>query len=283
MELPDDLKPDLHHTLLGPLSLADEIFGALLPGCIFSMTLLFKGRLATSLLSYPQLGYKTKIACALLASYVFGKAALSTVTLVAELWELVAEKVATPKEKESKSNDPTGLQFLSGIVRESSAVKYFLYGVVGSPLFFKKSRLYEYYVAYNAASLFYLSAGLLFLVATAIPGDGNLRLVEATAGVILLIRGLRSKSEMNDLVAALIGVMAGSTLAEFQPTQIAQGIRVVVAVLKQLGQPMSSLVKNNTDAGTKVKAEDTAAGTLTQSTEKSSTSSSEKTQERPGQ
>jgi hypothetical protein len=51
MELPDGLKPDLHRALLGPLSLANEIFGAFLPGCIFSALLLLKGRLVTTLLA----------------------------------------------------------------------------------------------------------------------------------------------------------------------------------------------------------------------------------------
>jgi hypothetical protein len=34
-EIPGDLKPDLQRTLLGPLSLATELFGALIPGSVF--------------------------------------------------------------------------------------------------------------------------------------------------------------------------------------------------------------------------------------------------------
>ena len=36
MEIPNELKPDLHKALLGPLSIAEEIYGALLPGCTSS-------------------------------------------------------------------------------------------------------------------------------------------------------------------------------------------------------------------------------------------------------
>lgn len=80
---------------------------------------------------------------------------------------------------------------------------------------------------------------------------------------------------MGDLVAGLVGAMTGSVLAEFQPTQIAQGIRVAVAVLKQLGQPMSVLQKANTEATKEAKAENAPTTANPESSEKGLASGSE--------
>jgi hypothetical protein len=129
-----------------------------------------------------------------LASYVFGKVANSVFSLTDDLGTFVAGKRTTAKGKgENKPDDPTMFQLLSKIIGESRPIKLF---AIGFPFLLKKSRLFEYYVAHNAASLFYLSTGLLFIVAAAVPGDGNFRWAEVAFGVILLACGLKSEAEV---------------------------------------------------------------------------------------
>jgi hypothetical protein len=216
VDIPTEVKPDLHRTLLGPLGLANDIFGALLPGCIFTILLLLKGRLATTLLSYSFLGYKTKVVCGLLASYVFGKVSLSVVTLIEELARATINKRAIAKaKKENKGKESTALQLLARLFTEApDQIRSFVIGIAGGPFMLGKSRAYEYYAAYNADSLFHLSSGLIFIVAAAIPGDGGFRWLEGAIGIILLARGLRSSWTRVSFVAGLMGMMAGDALLQ---------------------------------------------------------------------
>ena len=82
MDIPSELKPDLHKALLGSLSMADEIYGALLPGCILVLLLVLKeNSVASRASAYPYWGYKTKMVCGLLATYFIGKVSMASVTL----------------------------------------------------------------------------------------------------------------------------------------------------------------------------------------------------------
>jgi hypothetical protein len=238
MELPDELKPDLHRTLLGPLSLANEIFGGLLPGCILTMLLAVKSRWIQSLFSYGLLGYKTKVACALVVSYVFGKASLSVVTLADELVRS-AHKQRTIADAAKKSGDSksTPLQVLSKIIADSPRAKSFVLGLFGGSFLLGKSGAYEYYAAYNADTLFHLSAGLTLTIAALIPGDGRLRYLEAILGVVLLARGLRSAWRRTDEFAGLFGMMVGSNLAKMTPEDLQKSLNAATSLVKQLAQP----------------------------------------------
>jgi hypothetical protein len=239
MNLPEELKPDLHRTLLGPLGLANDLFGALLPGSIFTILLLLKGRLAGTLLSYSFLGYKTKVVCGLLASYLFGKVSLSAVTLVDEIARsALNKKMRTTARQEIKGKKSTALLELADYLAGASGqVRSFVSGLAGGPFMLGKSRAYEYYAAYTADSLFHLSAGLLFLAAAAISGDGNFRYLEAAIGLVLFARGLRSSWIRVSFMAGLMGMMAGNAVSGMQPDQVAKGLMVAAGILNRLGQP----------------------------------------------
>lgn len=242
MDLPTDLKPDLHRTLLGPLGLANDVFGALLPGCIFTILLLLKGRLTATVLSYSFLGYKTKMVCGLLASYVFGKVSLSAVSLVEELARTTINKRAIAKAREeSKGKGATTLQLLAGLFANASdQIRSSVIGIAGGPFMLGKSRAYEYYAAYNADTLFHLSSGFLLVIASAIPGDGRFRWLEAVTGLVLLARGLRSVWTRVNFMAALMGMMAGDALSGVQPDQLAKGLTTALGIFTRLGQPLPS-------------------------------------------
>ena len=134
MDIPSELKPDLHKALLGPLSIAEEIYGALLPGCIFLLLLILKkNSMASRAFAYSFLGYKTKIVCGLLAAYFVGKVAMAVA--------LLCEDAVRPKAS------PPDLKLLKSLPDESL---YFLGGLVCNPLLHGKSPLFEYYAGFRA-------------------------------------------------------------------------------------------------------------------------------------
>jgi hypothetical protein len=211
MELPEELKSDLHRTLLGPLSLADELFGALLPGCVFSLILTLKGIPAvTKAFSYPYLGYKTKIGCGLLVSYVFGKVALSLVTMVEEF---------QMKRKNSAKGKP--------LANVAAPLKSFLGGLVTGPVLSGKSRNFEYFFGFRMQTHSCLSMGVLLGAAAVLPGDGNLRLVEALAGTVLFLRGFMAARESENMMAGMVGMAVGESLGKMSVAQLLPWIEAV--------------------------------------------------------
>lgn len=71
----EDLKPEgIRTLLLGPMILLGELMGALIPGVIFVLLLIVK-RVpeAMSAINCGFIGYKTKIVCGVLISFVVGK------------------------------------------------------------------------------------------------------------------------------------------------------------------------------------------------------------------
>ena len=240
MELPGELKPDLHRTLLGPLSLATEIFGALIPGCVFMILVGIKRQWATAILSYPLVGYKSKIAVALLASYILGKVVLSIVALSVELLKWFAEKLKT-KEAQKPQPAANQLQVLATLVSEylgsaSESFRAFIGGLVAGPILSGKFQAFEHYAAHEASTLFHLSTGLIFILCAAIPGDGNFRVIEGVAGALLLLRGVRSISQSEQIVAGFLGVALNQYLRDLQPRQVASGLKAAWAVIAQLSK-----------------------------------------------
>jgi len=223
MDLPDAIS-DLHRALLGPLSLADEIFGALIPGCIFTGLLLFKANwAATRAMAYPLLGYKTKIACALIASYVFGKTALSVVTLAQDLLpKLKRKKPQVPTEEPPKERSALDILVRTGSALFAQAPEYWKVFLGGLATGFVKLPILDHYAAERAASLFHLSTGLILALAALVPGDGTVRILEAVIGLILLTRGLVSVEKRKEELAGLAGLLAGSSFAGLQPGQLSK-------------------------------------------------------------
>ncbi|HEY8224244.1 MAG TPA: hypothetical protein VIG25_03125 [Pyrinomonadaceae bacterium] len=233
MSLPDELKPDLHRTLLGPLSLADEIFGAFLPGCFFTLLLLIKGSpVTTTAMAYPNLGYKTKIACALLVSYVFGKVALAIVTGIEEI---VRKRDAVTKSGTLLDNLPKELQ-------------HFVGGTILGAATAGKFRMLEYFAGQRAQYLFNLSTGLLLMLAATIHGDGNLRLLEASLGLILLVRGFTVMRNAMLAVSGLFGVAVGERLTEVPLERVLQVSLVILKLL--LPQSQAATAKPTTETTT---------------------------------
>ena len=226
MSLPDDLKPDLHRMLLGPLSLADEIFGAFLPGCLFTLLLLLKRvQITNASLAFAYLGYRTKVACVLLLSYVFGKVALGVITLIEEIGR--KNKAAATKSGTFFDNLPAELL-------------YFLGGMVVGPLLSGKSRNFEYFIGFRVQILFNLSTGLLLSVVAVIPGDGNFRFLEIGVGIVLLLRGIIAMRNQTGIVAGIAGMAIGERLGELPIAELVSIAAAVAKVLSHLGQPQAA-------------------------------------------
>src|SRR5947207_624533 len=115
MEIPD-LKSDIHRTLLGPLSFATELFGAFLPGCALTLLVSNKRGWVSSALSYPLLGYKTKLVLAAFASYIVGKAILGSITLVQDLITFSQQQAKREKAGKAGTQVATAPNLLSSLV-----------------------------------------------------------------------------------------------------------------------------------------------------------------------
>lgn len=242
MEIPTEIKSDIHRLLLGPLNLGNQIFGALIPGCIFTAVLLLKGRWAATVLTYPYLGYKTKLGCGILGAYAIGRASLSIVTLLAELVEKLSSKKARSSPPEPTGQQQSALQalmmWISSHLQESAPwFKTFIGGFVAGPLMFGRTRAYEFWAASKTDVLFHLSTGLLLIVAAFIPGhEGRLRLVEAGVGAIFLVRGVVSARDSETEVAGMMGMMLGDLVSGMQPGQLSKGLKVVADVVVALSK-----------------------------------------------
>ena len=245
MEIPE-LKADLHRTLLGPLSLANEIFGALLPGCVFTILLSVKRGWVNRLLSYPLLGYKTKIVIALFASYIAGKVVLSVVTLIPDIRKLLQRRAKRKKAKTAKPAQATNLlqsigNLASSVIDQSpDYFEAFLGGLVAGPALNGKFQALEHFSAYEAGTVFHLSTGLVFLLSAAIPGDGSWRVLEGLLGAILLARGIRSWYARSEFLAGFMGAMLNEYLTSLQPGQLSAKIKSIWDVLTVLSNTPAS-------------------------------------------
>ena len=246
VEIPAELKSDLQRTLLGPLSLATELFGALIPGLVFLILTCVKLRWVTPVLSYTLAGYVTKAVIALLASYVIGKVSLSAISVVSDSVKWLAGKLKPNKEEPLPAN-PTALQSLlrvvSKLARSGPWFTTFLGGLVGASILSNKSDLFHHYTASQAEESFHLNTGLLLIVASLIPGDGHFRVLEVGAGAILLAGGIRQMFQDHLLMAGSFGMVLNDYLKSYPPEQ-------VVGVLLALAKLLAKLAK--TPAGAEV-------------------------------
>jgi hypothetical protein len=272
VEIPGELKPDLQRTLLGPLSLATELFGALIPGSVFLIIMCVKLRWATPILTNTLVGYVTKVVLALLASYVIGKVSLSAISLVRDSVTSLAGKLKSSEEEPPAPTNPTALQSLliavAKWVRNSPPwFTTFLGGLVGASILSNKSELFHHYTASQAEAAFHLNTGLLLITASLIPGDGHFRWLELGAGAILLAGGVRQTFQNRLLMAGSYGMVLNDYLKSHSPDKV---VGTLVAVLKLL----ATLAK--TPAGSEVPtapspAEEAATETTTETAEAVST------------
>src|SRR5579864_5553463 len=249
MEVPGELKSDLHRALLGPLSLATEFFGALLPGCVLLTLICIKRGWVTLLLSYPLLGYKTKVIVALFAAYLAGKATMSLVTQLRQLAMWIAKKRNELKERSKPAEKNfTVLQMISDLISKamtrSTSVASFVAGFVGAPMLTNKSQMMDVYTAHENAVYFHLNTGLVLFICSLVPGDGGFRIAEGTAGVIFLVGGIREALAGEALVAGLLGAILNSYLVDLKPEQVSAGMKsawTVFSVLSKTPVPPTSV------------------------------------------
>jgi len=239
VEIPGELKPDLQRTLLGPLSLATELFGALIPGSVFLILACVKLRWATPILTYTFVGYVTKVVLALLASYVIGKVSLSAISLVSHSVSWIAGKLK-PSKEEPPAPNPTALQSLirlvSKLVKSGPWFTTFLAGLVGASILSNKSDLFHHYTASQAEASFHLNTGLLLVMASLIPGDGYFRWLEVGAGVILLAGGIRLTLQEHLLMAGSFGMVLNDYLKSHSPEKVVGTLAALVKILAKLAQ-----------------------------------------------
>jgi hypothetical protein len=243
MEVPAELKPDLHRTLLGPLSLATDLFGAFLPGCVLVLLVCIKKRWVAPILSYPAVGYKTKVVIALLTAYVMGKVALSVIGLVQELFKWVTRKIGgsrSSKPTQAQQKSTNQLQFvlsvLAKLLADSSWARSFFAALLGGSIFSTKFQILDHYTAHEAGAAFHLSMGSVLITCSLIPGDGSFRILELAAGLVLLISGIKASYETESLIAGSFGLSLNSYLAGLTPEQQANVFKVGMAIIAKLSQ-----------------------------------------------
>jgi hypothetical protein len=239
LEIPSELKSDLQRALLGPLSLATEFYGALLPGCVLLTLICIKRGWMTLVLSYPLLGYKTKVIAALVAAYVSGKVTLSLVSMLRELGTLIARKRNELKERNKPADkNPSVLQavttLISKALQSSNKATAFLAGLVGGSVLANKSQVMDHFTAYDNLIYFHVNTGLAFAICSLIPGDGNFRLLEGAAAAILLLRGITYILGAGQLTAGLLGVILNTYLADLSLEQVSAGLKTVWSLFVKL-------------------------------------------------
>lgn len=248
--------------LLGPLSLATELFGALIPGFVFLILTCVKLRWVTPILTYTLAGYVTKVVLALFASYVIGKVSLSAISLVSDLVTWLAGKLKPNKKEEPPAANPTALQSLFSVVsklmRSGPWFTTFLGGLVGASILSNKSDLFHHYTASQAEESFHLNTGMLLIMASLIPGDGHFRVLEVVAGAILLADGIRQKSQDRLLMAGSYGMVLNDYLKSHSPEKVVGTLAALVKFLAALAKaPAGSEVPTTpaTEAATGTPAE----------------------------
>lgn len=275
VEIPAELKSDLQRTLLGPLSLATELFGALIPGSVFLILTCVKLRWVTPILTYTLAGYVTKVVLALLASYVIGKVSLSAISLVSDSIKWLAGKLKPTKEEPLPAN-PTALQSLlraiTKLVNSGPWFMTFMAGLVGASILSNRSDLFHHHTASQAEESFHLNTGLLLIMASLIPGDGHFRVLEVGAGAILLAGGIRQKFQDHLLMAGSFGMVLNDYLKSHSPEQVVGVLLALSKLLVKLAKtPVGAEVP--TDASVKEAATETTTETANAASTPDATSS----------
>jgi hypothetical protein len=252
MEVPGELKSDLQRILLGPLSLASDLYGALIPGGVFLILVSVKRQWITAILSYPLLGYKTKVAIALLASYIAGKVIVSVISFAQRLAGWVMKRFAKKGPAKPQPEIQNQLQYvftvLSKALANSRGLRTFFVGLLGGSLLSNQFQIFDHYTAQEAGASFHLSTGLALVVCSLIPGDGHFRVVEAAAGVILLFQGIIETSETDMILASSYGLSLNSYLTSLKPEQLSAGLKVALQIIINLSKTPAGATPAASDA-----------------------------------
>jgi hypothetical protein len=242
MEVPETLKPDVNRLLLGPLSLAADLYGAVIPGCVFLILICIKKHWVSQVLTYPLVGYKTKVVLGLLASYIVGKVFLSAFTVVVGPLGWLLRKGAARLRKRQATAAPEQpnrtrlgllLTTLLELLEKNRRLRAFVGALVSGAVLFK-FQLMDHYTAHKAAVTFHISTGLVLITCSFIPGDGNFRSLEFWAGLILLIAGFRATRDAQDMFPSAAGLALSSFISNLTPDQFSVVAKVVAGVVTKL-------------------------------------------------
>ena len=207
----------LREILLQPTYFIAEVYSAILPGLVFAF-LLFEKRNWTVLafLSSPSIGYKTKLAVGFAMSYAAGKILGLPFRLVERTYKAI------------RSTDPDHKKEVARML------PHFLGGLVLPALMGARDYMTYFVIAWcNYA--FYSVTGIALLLASAIPGDGDLRLLEFGLGVVLVAAGLIESKKLDEFLLMFLG---GAT-AEWLAGKVS--LTRVLALLKAAVNAMESL------------------------------------------
>jgi len=151
--------------LLAPVFLLFEITASLLPGMTLAVLIAFK-RNPEFVRTFDHLpfGYKTKIAVGLLLCFVAGRVLCFPGRFL--------EKWFTDRLQDDRKKNPDAPESL----------KHLAVGIFFLPSLFGRSEALTYIMLVRTDCYFSLNTGLALLIASAIPGDGILRLIELGSG-----------------------------------------------------------------------------------------------------
>ena len=225
----------IRNLLLGPLALAAEIIGGLIPGILFLLLLISK-RVpeAVAAMGSNEIGYKTKLACALVVCFVIGRLFYIPASLF-NYW------IST--NRSLKIFDETKTGTLSE--RLTPQAMKVLGGLFITPLITETGKAAEYVAVAYAEVYFRLSTGLVLIVASMIPGDGRMRLWEAVAGVLLSGYGVVATVQARGITLGMFGSVAVSALANSTEEQR----KVILPLLPILMRVLSYQEKPSNAAG----------------------------------
>jgi hypothetical protein len=200
--------------LLAPVFLLFELIVSLLPGMTLAVLVALK-RNPEFIRAFDHLpfGYKTKIAVGLLLCFVAGRVLCFPARFL-EKWFM--DRFQDDRKKNPDANPE---------MLKSVAVGVFLL-----PSLFGRSEALTYMMMVRTDCYFSLNTGLALLIASAIPGDGILRLIEFGSGLALAWIGYAWFKQAPKALVALFGMSLAGEIEKLVPG----GLPGLIAILLPL-------------------------------------------------
>lgn len=219
-----DRAPDaLDRLLFGPVFLASEVMGTVVPGLLLYLLLALKGNhLAVSLFQIGGLGYRTKLLCALFVGFMMGKILGTPYAMLQSGMFTGKTALQVPKTEFSEGRE--------------AALKMAM-GAVLMPSLLGKSRGLDHLMMANATIYLNLSSGLALLAASAVPGDGALRYFEFGFGLLFLIAGYYLAKAFRTMLLAFIGLSVAELLQKIPIQNVPAVFKAALAAFLTLTKP----------------------------------------------
>ena len=212
--------------LLAPVFLLFEITASLLPGMTLAVLIAFK-RNPEFVRTFDHLpfGYKTKIAVGLLLCFVAGRVLCFPGRFL--------EKWFTDRLQDDRKKNPDAPESL----------KHLAVGIFFLPSLFGRSEALTYIMLVRTDCYFSLNTGLALLIASAIPGDGILRLIELGSGLALAWIGYVWFKQAPKVLLALFGMSLAGEIEKLVPGGLPGFIATVLPLLTGKLKPPASPAK----------------------------------------